>query len=94
MAVYVDELMTWSAAFGPSCHLTADSLDELHAFAHKIGLQRRWCSDVTQPRQRVIHYDLKGARMRNKALAAGAVYVSVIEQARARLKREREAANG
>lgn len=85
MTVYVDELITWSAKFGPSCHLTADTTDELHVFARKIGLRRTWCSDVTQPREQVIHYDLKGARMRDKALAGGAVFVPGIEQARARV---------
>lgn len=44
MAVYVDDLMAcvpnpnWR--WNQSCHLIADSLDELHAFAKSIGMKR------------------------------------------------------
>jgi hypothetical protein len=49
-------------------HLIADSVDELHAFAQRIGLKRVWFQD-----HRHKHYDLTTGRMLNKALAAGAV---------------------
>lgn len=49
------------------CHLYADSVEELHAMAGKLGLKRAWFQD-----KRLQHYDLTPA-MREKALAAGAV---------------------
>lgn len=50
------------------CHLWTDgAVDELHAFARRIGLKREWFQDhATLP-----HYDLTPA-MRSKALGAGA----------------------
>jgi len=47
MTVYVDNLVQWPTKIrcfkGGSCHLEADTLEELHAFAAKLGL-RRSCS--------------------------------------------------
>lgn len=51
-------------------HLVADSLDELHAFAQKIGLKREWFQD--HPKHP--HYDIFGI-MYNKARKAGAKFV-------------------
>lgn len=52
------------------CHMTADSLDELHAMAMRLGI-RRWFQD----KDGAPHYDLcKENRLR--AMAAGAVAVS------------------
>jgi len=48
-----------------SCHLTADSLRELHAFAKRLGLRRIWFQE------RRSHYDLTEG-MRNRALGLGA----------------------
>jgi len=85
MTVYVDELRRWvpSSAGGTfrdgSAHLTADTLDELHAFATSIGLRRPWFQDV-----RVPHYDLTTKR-HAAALRAGAVFVPAKEQARRRV---------
>jgi Protein of unknown function (DUF4031) len=59
--------------------MTADTLEELHTLAAKIGMKRRWFQNG-----RVPHYDLTPAR-REAALAAGAVFVSAREQARQRL---------
>ena len=47
-------------------HLVADTLDELHAFALKIGLKRDWFQYRGYP-----HYDLMGG-MTRKAIDAGA----------------------
>lgn len=86
--IMVDELQVWPGkkprCFNAgSCHLTTDgTLDELHAFAAKIGLKREWF----QPHQRHPHYDLTASK-REKALAAGAVFVPGKQQARARLEK-------
>lgn len=68
MACYVDELRRWGAwKWGDSCHLTADSLAELHAFAMRIGMRRSWFQDTRYP-----HYDLTAAR-RARAIRCGAI---------------------
>lgn len=86
MTVYVDELRRWPTTIacfrGGSCHLTADSLDELHAFAARIGLRRSWAQ--LPPEHRIPHYDLTAGR-REAALAAGAVEVSARVQASRRI---------
>lgn len=91
MTVYVDELHIWSTTIDcmrkGSCHLTADTLDELHEFAKKIGLRRGWFQD----RRIESHYDLTPAR-RAKALRAGAVFVPAKEQARTRIAARRKMA--
>lgn len=83
MSVYVDELTKWPHAWGPfkngSCHLTADSLEELNAFAVGLGLKISWL----QRHPVADHYDLTPSR-RAKALAAGALFISAREQARRR----------
>lgn len=72
MSVYVDPLMNHggSATFRwkRSCHLFADSLDELHAFAKSIGMKKEWF----QPNKTVDHYDLNENRHRI-ALLKGAI---------------------
>jgi len=69
-----------------SCHLTTDGpIEELHAFAERIGLRRVWF----QEHPLVPHYDLTATK-RAAALAAGALFVPSREQARYR--RERKAA--
>ena len=84
MSVYVDELQVWPGARGMwargSSHLMADSEDELHAFAARCGLQRRWF----QKHPRHPHYDVVESK-RTLAISLGAVFVPAIEQARARL---------
>lgn len=67
MPVYVDRLRDWGWRLGPSCHLAADSLDELHAFARRLGLKRAWFQDGRKP-----HYDLTAGR-REAAIRLGAV---------------------
>lgn len=39
MAVYVDPLINYGWKLGPSCHMTADTIEELNALAVKIGLK-------------------------------------------------------
>jgi hypothetical protein len=71
MAVYVDWLINYGWKLRgyktPSCHLTADSLDELHAFALQIGMKREWFQLGSLP-----HYDLTPQR-RKAAVDFGAV---------------------
>lgn len=83
MTVYVDEVRQWPTRIrcfqAGSAHLTADTLEELHALARRIGLRRAWFQDV-----RIPHYDLTASK-RAAALAAGAVFVPAKEQARRRI---------
>lgn len=74
MAVYVDALITCPISanwhWKKSCHLIADSVDELHAFAASIGMKRAWFQHHT----RMPHYDLNAAR-RAVAVLNGAVEI-------------------
>lgn len=67
MSVYVDDLRDYGWRLGPSCHLWADDIDELHTFAARIGMKRSWFQDNTLP-----HYDLVKSR-RDRAIQLGAV---------------------
>jgi hypothetical protein len=67
MTVWVDPLRDWGWRLGPSCHLMADSREELHVFAARIGLRRSWFQDKL-----MFHYDLTAAR-RAAAVRAGAL---------------------
>jgi hypothetical protein len=75
MAVYVDPLMgcvpTARWRFTKSCHLVADSLEELHEFAGQLGLKRGWF----QSKSRVAHYDLTENK-RKQAIVLGAIELS------------------
>jgi hypothetical protein len=73
MAVYVDDAFVagdWGRWTGGG-HMQADSVEELHAFAARIGLRRSWFQ--TRPgRPEHDHYDLTRGK-RAQAIAAGAV---------------------
>ncbi len=86
MAVYVDPLMpvyspTAPACFrgaGAACHLFADTVEELHGFAARLGLDRAWFQGRIG---RTPHYDLT-SKMRAKAVQCGALeigYKEVVE---------------
>jgi hypothetical protein len=68
MAVWIDPLKDWGWRLGPSCHMTADTKEELVVFAVKIGLRRQWLQDD----DRLWHFDLTASR-RAAAVAAGAI---------------------
>ncbi|MBO6937556.1 MAG: DUF4031 domain-containing protein [Deltaproteobacteria bacterium] len=92
MTVYVDEVMRWPTATRTfrdgSCHLTADTVEELHAFARKLRLRREWFQDCNSP-----HYDLTPGK-RVSATRLGAVFVPAKEQARRRLAMKRATQGG
>lgn len=87
--IMVDELQRWPTALrifrDGACHLTTDGpIEELHAFAVKIGMRREWFQDhPIAP-----HYDLTPGR-RARALLLGAVEVKAREQARRRRDAQR-----
>ncbi|WP_454828101.1 DUF4031 domain-containing protein [Pseudoxanthomonas wuyuanensis] len=67
MAIYIDsEAIRWRGR--QWCHMVADTLEELHVFAARLGLERRWFQD----RCRYPHYDVTMA-VRSKALRMGAI---------------------
>lgn len=94
MTVYVDEAV-WPWKGKKWAHLMADSLDELHDFAKKLGLQRNWY----QYNARHAHYDVTESK-RELALKLGAkdlapfeerdLYKKVIDNAK-RIQKERRA---
>ncbi|TWT22534.1 DUF4031 domain-containing protein [Luteimonas marina] len=92
MTVYVDDAVTlWRGQRW--AHLMADTLEELHAFAARLGLPRRAFQDKTSG----AHYDVT-ADLRERAIALGAMPISrhadrelvrrVIARARAQGRRE------
>lgn len=72
VSVYVDPVMEHggSATFRwkHSCHMYADTLDELHVMALSIGMRRAWFQD----KEKLPHYDLVPPK-RKAAVAAGAI---------------------
>jgi hypothetical protein len=86
--VYVDELKTYD--HGPTCfregacHMTADTLEALHAMARRLGLKEEWF----QSKSRLPHYDLTTGK-REAALKAGAVFKPAKEQMREHLQKEK-----
>ena len=69
MAVYVDAAI-WKWAGRTWCHLMADDSDELHRFAHRLGILR--ASYQGPPKTRVPHYDITVFE-RSRAIRLGAV---------------------
>jgi len=67
MAVYVDNLRDYGWWRGPSCHLIADSVDELMEFAVGMGLRAEWFQAKSTP-----HFDL-AADGRKLAVEHGAI---------------------
>lgn len=86
--VYVDSAV-WPYRAALYCHLSADTLAELHAFALQLGLKRTWFQ--CPPKSRYPHYDLAPSR-RAKAVQLGAKEVdrrTILEKVKA-LKQEYE----
>jgi hypothetical protein len=77
MTVYVDEIKDWSLIakarglrYSHWCHLTADTEEELHAFAAKLGLRRSWFQKKSDRDYRW-HYDIVPSK-RAQAVRLGA----------------------
>jgi hypothetical protein len=70
--VYVDMLIDYGWRLGPSCHLLADTEEELHAFASKIGMKRAWFQ--SGEKHSMPHYDLVASR-RRRAVELGAIEI-------------------
>ena len=66
MTVYVDDMR---APFGRMimCHMIADTSEELHAMAARIGVARRWCQAAGTWKE---HYDVCLSK-RKLAVVAG-----------------------
>lgn len=84
MSVYVDQLRRYddeqiapgARRYGPWwSHLTADSDDELHQFAKRMGMRPTWAQDMAHPLQEHRHYDLTAAK-HSLALQLGAVPIT------------------
>jgi hypothetical protein len=91
MTVYVDELFTATPRIAQVryhgmrwCHLTADTLDELHEFAAKLGLKREWFQGHHR-NPAFWHYDLT-ANKRVQAVRLGAKELTWREAAEKRNK--------
>ena len=69
MSVYVDRV---AIGYGRMvmCHMIADTADELHAMADRIGVDRRWFQDASKAS--FPHYDIARSK-RALAIAAGAI---------------------
>ena len=92
MAVYVDDSrIRWRGRLWS--HLIADTTEELHAFAARLGLERAWCHR-TPARPWKDHYDLLDAK-REAAISRGARPITcreAVEMLRARRSAHRETA--
>ncbi len=71
MAVYVDK-PAYPYGRMLMCHMLADTLEELHAMADKIGVARRWYQGP--PKTTTPHYDICKSK-RALAVQYGAVEV-------------------
>ena len=67
MSVYVDSLFDYGWKYGTSCHLIADTVKELKAFAVMIGMRPEWYQAKSSP-----HFDLT-AEGRIHAVESGAI---------------------
>jgi len=68
MSVYVDTARHPFRGY-VMCHMIADSLEELHAMADRIGMERRWFQ--APPKASHPHYDIPESK-RARAIRFGA----------------------
>jgi len=86
MTVYVDQ-PAYPYGRMVMCHMLADSLDELHAMADRIGIRRKWFQ--ASPPHSVPHYDICKSK-RALAVAAGAVELTSRKEQVEMIRRLRE----
>lgn len=72
--VYVDNLVNYGWKLGPSCHMVADSREELDSFAISIGLKTKWADTKGD----LYHFDLTKNK-RELAIKKGAKELSRTE---------------
>jgi len=91
MSVYVDDaVISWRGRRW--AHLMADTLEELHVFAARLGIPRRAFQNKTSG----AHYDVP-TELREEALRLGAIAISRHrdrEQVRAVIRRARAQGRG
>ena len=86
--IYVDEpVFSKPPRFINWSHMTADTIEELHAFAERLGLKRSYFQPGKNPAGLLAHYDLSPG-MRAKAVRMGAQEVHAMDQARERYTRQ------
>ena len=87
VTVYVDDMR---APYGwmIMCHMFADTSDQLHAMAARIGIARKWCQYAGTWKE---HYDIALSK-RKLAVEAGAVEITLREAADLWNKRRKDAA--
>ena len=93
MTVYIDDMQrpaTVGRITGVWSHLLADTDDELHAFADRLGLKRSWHQ---KPGTAISHYDVTEPK-RQQAIALGAVQIGYMSRASTDLIRRRREALG
>lgn len=86
MSVYVDKSRNKYKRM-IMCHMLADSIDELHAMADKLGLKRSWYQPKSTP-----HYDLN-LEKRRLAIRLGAIEIDN-DKVVSLIKSYKEHANG
>lgn len=72
MTVYIDDVFIPYGRM-KMCHMIADTKEELHAMADKLGLKREWFQDG-----RIWHYDISKGK-RAEAIANGAITITAKE---------------
>jgi Protein of unknown function (DUF4031) len=93
MAVFVDDMYLYPMGrFGrmKMSHLIADTDEELHAMAATIGVARKWHQ---APPRHDSHYDIAQS-MREKAIAAGAIAITLRQCSAMTLRRRATGALG
>ena len=69
MSVYVDSMKIPFRGM-IVCHMTADTTEELHNMAQRIGLKKEWLQPKSRP-----HYDISKSK-RELAVGLGAIEVT------------------
>ena len=85
MSVYVDD-MNWSFKSFILSHMYADTVEELHEMAKRLGLKREWFQNK---RKKLPHYDISLSKKR-LAIGLGTVPVKYPNHMRKFIKLKKE----